>query len=154
MKGDLYPARTLNTPGAKKMPVRLPASVSPSLTPRESRNGASGDKDASSHQGILHPHAHSVLATAAGAPILPHRPPGHFTDPQAHARHCPLLSEIQSHRPSGHGSGTRPSTPAKGKCGLRTTLQERPPAWERPHHILFTQALPDIRNRRPVQDSK
>ena len=89
LKGDLYPARTPKTPGAKKMLVRLPASVSPSLAPRESRNRATEDKDASSHQGVLHPHTHSVVATASGTPILPHRPPGHFTDPQVHACHVP-----------------------------------------------------------------
>lgn len=131
----------------KTTPVRPPASVSPSLTPRENRNRATGDKDTSSCQGVLHPHAHGVSATTSGTPILPRRPSSARVS-------LFLLSKIQSHRPCGHASGTRSSTSAKGKCGLRTTLRERPPAWEPLHHILFTQALPDIPNRRPVQGSK
>ena len=97
LKEDLYPARTPKTPGAKKMPVRLPASVSPSLAPRESRNRATGDKDASSHQGVLHPiqrRGHGL-----GDPNPPPQTTRSFHRPSRACMSRSLLSEIRAIAP-------------------------------------------------------
>lgn len=98
LKGDLYPARTPKTPGAKKMLVRLPASVSPSLAPRESRNRATEDKDASSHQGVLHPHTQR-RGHGLGDPNPPPQTTRSFHRPSSARMSRSLLSEIRAIAP-------------------------------------------------------